>query len=236
TTTPDELVARLTMPSAQLLLERRIRLAAGSPVIRIAESVENLSALDFPAAWTQHVTLGPPFLERGSTQFRAAGTRSKDTDGTEFDWPLRPRAQGAPKDLRVYTSAPKSSGFTTHLMDPHNEQAFFAAWSPRSRLLMGYVWRRTDFPWLGIWEENHSRTTPPWNGQTMTRGMEFGASPFPETRRKMIERNGLFGVPGYRWIPAHTTVRVEYCAFVTTAQKIPEAVTWDGAWAIQQTA
>lgn len=233
TSTADELTARLTMPMAQLRLERRIRLSSSSPVIRISESVENLSALDFPAAWTQHVTLGPPFLERGSTQFRAPGTRSKDSDGTEFDWPMRPRAQGGPEDLRVYTSAPVSSGFTTHLMDPHNDQAFFLAWSPRSRLLLGYAWKRADFPWLGIWEENHSRTSPPWNGRTLTRGMEFGASPFPETRRKMIDRNALFGVSGYRWIPARTTLHVEYCAFLMTVPKIPESARWDGEWGIQ---
>ena len=28
----------------------------------------------------------------------------------------------------------------------------------------------------------------PWNGQTLTCGMEFGVSPFPESRREMIER------------------------------------------------
>ena len=28
--------------------------------------------------------------------------------------------------------------------------------SPASKLAFGYVWRRADFPWLGIWEENHS--------------------------------------------------------------------------------
>lgn len=47
-------------------------------------------------------------------------------------------------------------------------------------------------------------------------------SPFPETRRQMIERGSLFGVPGYRWIPARQTVRVEYRALVTTAEAIPE--------------
>jgi hypothetical protein len=52
--------------------------------------------------------------------------------------------------------------------------------------------------------------------------MEFGVSPMPETRRQMIERGSLFGVPGYRWIPARQTVRVEYRTFVTTAETIPE--------------
>ena len=208
-----ELTAVVEMPAAQLRCERRIGL--GTSRVLISEMVENLSALDRPVAWTQHVTLGPPFLERGATQFRAPGTRSRTIAGVDFDWP---------RDLQVYTSAESSSGFSTHLMDPHRERAFFFAWSPKSRVVFGYVWARSDFPWLGVWDENHSRKQPPWNGVTMTRGMEFGASPFPEPRRKMIERNGLFGVPGYRWIPARTKVHVDYYAFVATAKSIPETL------------
>ena len=55
---------------------------------------------------------------------------------------------------------------------------------------------------MGIWEENFSRTHAPWNGQTLTRGMEFGVSPMAESRRQMVDRGRLFGVPAYRWLPA----------------------------------
>ena len=113
-------------------------------------------------------------------------------------------------------------------MDPHREQAWFAAYSPQSKMVFGYVWKRTDFPWLGIWEENHSRPQPPWKGQTVTCGMEFGASPMPETRRAMIERGSLFGVPGYRWIEAKRKVTVEYHAFLMPGGRVPESVEWDG--------
>jgi hypothetical protein len=133
-----------------------------------------------------------------------------------------PRSAGGTTDLRTFVDLPVSGGFTTHLMDPSKEEAFFLAWSPQSKVLVGYAWRRADFPWLGIWEENHCRTFPPWNGQTITRGMEFAVSPMPESRRLMIERGKLFGVPGYRWIPARKLVRVKYRAFVTTADAIPE--------------
>jgi hypothetical protein len=44
--------------------------------------------------------------------------------------------------------------------------------------------------------------------------MEFGASPVAETRRQMIERGSLFGVPAFRWIPARTRVEVRYCATI----------------------
>jgi hypothetical protein len=125
-------------------------------------------------------------------------------------------------DLRRYTDAPVSGGFTTHLMDPARDTAFFVAWSPRSRLALAYIWRRADFPWLGVWEENYSRTGAPWNGRTLTRGMEFGASPMPETRRQMIARGSLFGVPAFRWIPARTRVEVSYRAVLSQAEAVDE--------------
>jgi hypothetical protein len=42
--------------------------------------------------------------------------------------------------------------------------------------------------------------------------MEFGVSPFPETRRQMIDRGRLFDTPAFRWIPAKSRVEVEYTA------------------------
>jgi hypothetical protein len=76
------------------------------------------------------------------------------------------------------------------------------------------VWKRADFPWLGIWEENRARQGAPWNGVTLTRGMEFGVSPQAETRRAMIDRGSLWGVPAYRWLPARRTLRASYEAFI----------------------
>ena len=235
----DTLHQRAVFPQAQLRFSRKITLPARTRAATITESVENLTALDRPIAWTQHATIGPPFLEKGRTQFRATATRSKVIEhdftggkgymkiGAEFDWAHVPCTDGSREDLRLFTNRAVSGAYSTHLMDPTREQAWFAAWSPTHKLAFGYVWNRCDFPWLGIWEENHSRTQQPWNGVTLTRGMEFGVSPFPETRRAMIERNGLFGVPGYRWIPARRTVTVEYKVFLVPADSVPEAVPMD---------
>jgi len=232
------IVMRACFPAAQLAFERELRLAG--EVVEFTETVENLTATDRPVAWTQHVTLGPPFLEKGATVFRATATRSKVVEndftggkgymltGAEFTWPMVPRMDGGTTDLRVFIDAPVSGGFTTQLMDPQREDASFVAWSPRDRLAFGYVWRRADFPWLGIWEENYSRTIEPWNGETLTRGMEFGASPFPENRRAMLARGSLFGVPAYRWIPAKSKVQVSYKAALKPANLVPERLAWSG--------
>jgi len=54
--------------------------------------------------------------------------------------------------------------------------------------------------------------------------MEFGVSPFPESRREMIDRSNLFGVPCYRWIPAKSGVSIEYHCAIGQASDVPESL------------
>jgi hypothetical protein len=116
----DELVARAALPLAQLRFERRI--AVCDRVVRIREIVQNLASHDRPVGWTQHVTLGPPFLEAGATEFRSSATQSQvyrgtfgDDDylqqGVVFDWPHAPGLDGGRRDLQRFTAAPRSSAY-----------------------------------------------------------------------------------------------------------------------------
>ena len=133
------LVQRALLRLANLRVERRVHLSGR--VVRVEESVENLSGVDRPLGWTEHVTLGPPFLEKGVTEFRTSATRSKVFErpfgsadylvpGAEFDWPDGPRPGGGTADLRRSSAAPASSAYTAHLMDPRRDTAFFVAFSP----------------------------------------------------------------------------------------------------------
>ena len=206
------LTQRAHLPAAQIEFERHLELLRGG--VRIRESVQSLSACDRPIGWTQHVTLGPPFLEKGLTQFRASATRSK-----VFERPF------GVADLRRFTDTRASSAYTAHLMDRSTAHAFFVAFSPALHLAFGYVWKGEDFPWLGIWQENLSRTHTPWDGVTLACGMEFGASPMPESRREMIDRGRLFDVPTFRWIPAKSRVEVVYWAIARDADAVPDVLT-----------
>jgi hypothetical protein len=232
---PDGIVMQLTLPLAQLRFSRSIQLHA--QFVRIFEVVENLGAMDRPLAWTQHVTLSPPFLDPATTQFRASLTRSiaSETDpgfhaylspGAEFAWPLAPVPGGGCADLRQMKRDAPASGYTAHLADQQRDHAYFVAFAPQFQLAFGYIWRRLDFPWLGIWEENCSRESSPWEGRTVTRGMEFGASPFPETRREMIERNRLLDAPTYKWIAARGRLEAEYWISSEITDVVPEFLNW----------
>ena len=226
----NTLIARADFPLAALKFERRLDLR--DTAVAVTETVTNVAACDRPIGWTQHVTLGPPFLEHGQTQFRASATQSRvfETEfgpadylvaGADFDWPNAPRRDGGVADLSRFTGAACSSAYTAHLMDRSRDAAYFVAFSPSAHLAFGYRWRRRDFPWLGIWEENRSRTASPWNGMEVTRGMEFGASPFPETRRQMIDRGRMYDEPTYRWIPARSSVTALYQIHCMSTDEVP---------------
>jgi hypothetical protein len=231
----SELVLQLTLSLAQLKFSRTIQLHGEH--VRIQEAVENLSSIDRPLAWTQHVTLSQPFLDPETTQFRASMARSivSETDpgfnaylrpGTEFTWPMAPRADGSEADLRQMNKTAPASGYTAHTADPQQEHAHFVAFTPSYRLAFGYIWKRAEFPWLGIWEENCSRPGSPWDGRTVTRGMEFGVSPFPESRREMVGRSRLLDTPAYKWISARGRLDAEYWISSQIADAIPESLSW----------
>jgi hypothetical protein len=238
---PDELTFRVTLPLAQLRFSRSIQLHGQQ--VRIHETVENLSAVDRPLAWTQHVTLSPPFLDPATTEFRASLGRSyvSETDpgcaayltpGTEFQWPSAPlhKSQSSEQaDLRRMRATAPASGYTAHLTNAQGEDACFVAFAPQYKLAFGYVWKSADFPWLGIWEENCSRQGSPWDGKTITRGMEFGVSPFPESRREMVDRNQLLDTPTFKWLPALGRLEAEYWIISQPADNIPESLSWPEA-------
>ena len=229
----DGITMSLYLPLAQLHFTRILQLQGNAVLIR--ETVENLTAADRPLAWTQHVTLAPPFLDPASTQFRASMKQSvvSETDpgekmylkpGEPFDWPYAPRNDGGAADLRTMNSQAPASAYTAHVVDESRDDAFFLAFSPHHQLAFGYVWKRADFPWMGIWEENCSRRWSPWDSRTVTRGMEFGVSPFPESRVAMIERGRLLGQPTFRWLPALGKLQVEYWVVTQCCEKAPETL------------
>jgi hypothetical protein len=189
---------RATLPMSQLKVQRQIELEGNR--VHFVETVENLLAFDRHVAWQEHVTLGPPFVERGVTVVEAPIARSAKLNEGEFEW----------KDRR-YPSAVATSDFHTHLLTKGEVKVA----NPRLGLQIGYEWNLQDFPWLGIWEENHGRTYAPWKGRTMTWGIEFGASPYPEYRFRRATRGLMWGAPTAVWLPARSTRRIRYTMTMT---------------------
>jgi hypothetical protein len=170
----------------------------------------------------EHVTFGPPFLAKGVTVFDMPATSGHTFPGefssrqrlkadAAFAWPKGPGAKGEAVDMRtIGRDTKRSSDFSTQLMDPKRKDAWFTAVNPQQGLLVAYVWDREDFPWIGNWEENFGRGIKPWSNKSLTRGMEFANTPFPEGLRNAVDRGRFHGLPTFRWLPALGRVKVAY--------------------------
>lgn len=214
----DVLVGRCSEPAAQLCLERRIRL--DSRLAWIEERVENRSCWDHQLCWQQHVTLGPLWLEDeafwleancdlGHTLAENSHPDSRLLADSAAQWPHAPGRDGR-VDYRRPIATPRASDFATFRVRPLSEWGYFLAGNARRRLALFYIWPRKFFPWLGIWDEKFARLTPPWNGRTYTRGLEFGASPRPQSRRATLAQPRLLETPTYLTLPARGELRVGY--------------------------
>lgn len=222
---------RCELPVAGMQVARAITLRPGSHVVEVTEEITNTTDHDTPFTLCEHVTFGPPFLEKGVTCFdlpadaghtfpRDFGTPQRLRTDTAFDWPDGPGAAGGTVDLRtIGKRTRRSSDFTTQHLDAEREDAWFSAVNPRAGLLVAYQWRRRDFPWVGNWEENFCRTAAPWNGRTLARGMEFANTPFPTSLQEQVARGRMHGDATFAWLPARATLRVDYRILLMPVEK-----------------
>jgi hypothetical protein len=216
----------VTLPAAYLQFSREIRLGKGESVAYIEEIVRNQRDVDRACDWVQHATFGPPFLQEGESTLSASGKRGKtwplEYEGglllakdREFDWPYAPTDGGEKAiDLRQPFAVAGRGFIATTLLDPRREIQYVVAANWRMRLGVGYCFRRQDFPWMTIWEENCSRQSSPWNGRTRVRGMEFGTTPLPLGREESFRRGPLFDTPSWCVIPAGGEKTARYLMFV----------------------
>jgi hypothetical protein len=222
--TANSVTYKTTLPKAQMDVSRTIALA-GDSAIWITETVTNKTAFDRPFGWQQHPTFGPPFLKEGETFFDIGGKQSmvfpqefskgeRLKRGAIFEWPQAPTSDGGETDMRAWPVGNKSSDFTTTQIDPEKDWGWFTVVNVKKGLLCGYVWPRKDYPWCAIWEENKFRDGAPWYGKAVTRGIEFGTTPFAYSRKDAVQQGSLFRTPTYRWISAGAKQTIGYGAFL----------------------
>jgi hypothetical protein len=215
------------LPLVHELFTRTFRLTDGENVVLVESELENLLAFDRPINWAEHATIGSPFLEPGVTVVDFSGSRSqtrpypsmKNEDverrlspGKDFTWPLAPGLDGTEVNLRHTPEHPHFLDHATTLLDPQRELEWVTAISPKRRLLIGYAFRREDYPWLQYWGYY------PANGK-MARGMEFSTQPYDVSRREAITTGTMFGTPTYRWLTAKGKIKTRFLLFYT---RIPD--------------
>lgn len=213
-----------TLPITQERFTRTVRMVEGENVVYVHSQLESLLGFDRPVEWAEHATIGSPFLEPGVTAVdmsgRRAQTRPYEPDardlphrlpsGKDFTWPDAPGLSGNTVNLRVAPAETNSIDHTACLMDASRSFAFVTALNPRKRLLLGYVFRPSEYPWEQNWED-YAPTGK------LARGLEFSSQPYDVPRREVVELGSMFGAPVYRWLPAKSTIATSFLFFFTHA-------------------
>jgi len=201
----------------------------GEQVVHVESELENLLGFDRPVVWAEHATIGSPFLapektvvdipaeraqtrphgpKRGALERRLASEK-------DFTWPMAPTPDGRLIDLRAAPASPNSVDHVTALIDTRQRLGWATALNLDKRLLIGWIFRREEFPWVQDWE-----SYPPT--LKMARGLEFSTQPYDVPRRQSISLGRMFDAPTYRWLPAKSKIGSAFVMFWTRA---PEGMT-----------
>ena len=217
----------IDLPSANLHFSRSISLSEHGSVFLIEEQVENRSPAPRGIHWVQHLTLGPPLLDRGEAFVQASVDSCRSwplgyegnevvADSVDFAWPMAPTLDGSEIDLCNPFERHGKGFVVAARVSRASPLSFIATSNIRIGITLLYCFRQEDFPWIAIWEENEVRRGVPWNGMTRARGMEFGTTPMPLGKEPIRRMGQLFDTPVERVLAARGKYTARYAICLAT--------------------
>ena len=222
------LAMEVSLPVQQLHFRREVSLEAASFSVCINETVTNESGEPVEFQWVEHAAFGEPLFRNGEANLFVSGdygvTWPAGYEGhellensAEYRWPFAPSLNGDLVDLSQPFVRHGTGFVAAVLTDGARGNAFVAVHNRRHRLVAGYSFDRTLFPWIALWEENCARAYSPWNGRTMVRGVEFGTSPMPLGLDHARKMRRLFDTPVLACIPGSSRMDTQYDLFLHAA-------------------
>jgi hypothetical protein len=197
------------LPMAGLEVRRTIRLARNQAYFAVSETVTNRNKLGRPNNMVQHPTIGPPFLDE-TTLVDANAQKGfmqssplPDPEARPVSWPMALK-DAQPADLRRLTSDPVPA-VVSFVIDA--EYGWVTALSPSKGLLLGYLWRTSQYPWLNIWRHVAG-------GKPLARGLEFGTTGLHQPFGILIAKGSIFGRPLLAYLDAGESATRSYLAFL----------------------
>src|SRR5690606_16503363 len=104
-----------------------------------------------------------------------------------------------------------SNAIYSYVIKPDEELGWVTCFSPKYKILIGYVWKREDFPWVHFWLD--------WkDGKLQYRGLEFGTAGIHQPFRNIIETPILFDERTLVYIDAGEKTKYSYQSFLTEVE------------------
>jgi hypothetical protein len=203
-----------SLPLAGLDVMRRIRLSTKAAFFVVTERVTNRNKLGRVYNMVQHPSIAPPFLdEKTLVDANAKKGFMQDSplpnpEQPTVEWP-QALNQGRPADLRRLESDP-APNVVSYTVD--EEHGWVTASGVSGGLLIGYIWRTSDYPWFNAWRHTE-------NGRPAARGLEFGTTGLHQPFAVLVKKGRIFDRPLYAYLDAGETQTRTYAGFLF---RIPE--------------
>lgn len=198
------------LPKAGLSIRRTVRLSRDQAVFRVREEITNENALGRLLNAVQHPTVGGAFLDEttrvdcnGRRGF-AQGSPMPDPEKPSSYWPRAFNRDGQAVDLRQLVGDPEPAVASFAIDD---EYGWVTAGTPKHRLLLGYLWRTRDYPWVSLWRDAR-------NGKPAARGLEFGTTGLHQPFPVLVQKGRIWDQPLYLYLDAGERTTRSYTAFL----------------------
>jgi hypothetical protein len=209
----------VNLPLSHEHFTRTFHVVDGESIVWIDSELTNLLAFDRPIFWGEHATIAAPFLEPGKVAVDMPVSKSKTKayqpapvrrlqSFVDFTWPMAPTLDGKTFDVRTAPMTAGTTDHTTSLLDPARRLVYVTALHLEKKLMIGWVFRREEFPWVQTW-----LSYPGPN--RMTRGLEFATQPFDLTRAEVLTNGPLFDSTVFRIARAKSKIGSSFLMFYT---------------------
>ncbi|MBL8241465.1 MAG: hypothetical protein JNM66_28830 [Bryobacterales bacterium] len=198
------------LPMAGLAVTRRASIDGA--VLKVEETVTNTNKMGKIYNMVQHPTIGPPFLDEQTLVdsnarkgFMQSSPMPHPEEPSVF-WPQALR-EGHAVDMRRLTNDPMPNVVSYVVDEPIG---WATASSPTHKLVLGYIWRTSEYPWFNAWRHVDSANKP------LARGLEFGTTGLHQPFGVLIEKGTIFGRKLVTYLDAGATTTRTYVAFLAT--------------------
>lgn len=197
-------------PLDGISVERTIQMDVNNAAYKVTEKVKNVTTVGRLFNIVQHATIGAPFLD--STTLIDSNAKQGFLQTMCYPNPAMyefvfPNAYAdstkSPLDLR--TSTNKNSYVSTHIFS--DSIGWIVAATPNKKMLVGYIWKTKDYPWLNLWQQ--------WvDGKLWAKGLEFGTTGIGKSYQELLAVDTRFhGRQSFFFLDATETIEKSYISF-----------------------
>ena len=200
------------LPIAGMTMQRTITLDPREPVMVVRERFTNENKLGRLYNVVQHATVGPPFLDEAmliDTEVEKGFSQKGDVPVPEEPVLYWPKAVHNDElvDFRTLSGDNRGPGVVSFVLGESAEYGWVTTCSPANGLLVGYVWSRSDYPWLSMWR-SVQRDEP------AAFGMEFGSTGLHQPFGVQVRKGTVWGRRLYEYIDAGETQQKSFTVFL----------------------